>query len=324
MEKLVKFELKNKRVWVAGHNGMVGKALLKRLKYEECILLTVDKKNLNLTNQDDTSNWISSNKPDVIIISAAKVGGIISNIQKPADFIYQNIMIQTNIIHAAKKNSVSKLVFLGSSCIYPKYSNQPILESQLMQGALEPTNEAYAIAKIAGLKMCSFYKRQYKKDFISVMPTNLYGPNDDFSLSNSHVMGALINKIVNAKINKKNEVEILGTGKPRREFLHVNDLADAIVFLCKNYSDEEHVNIGTSLDISISELGKKIASIVGWRGSFTYNTEQPDGTPLKRLNIDKLNNIGWAPKIDLNQGLREVIKFYLTSNKINLELKADE
>ena len=324
MEKLVKFELKNKRVWVAGHNGMVGKALLKRLKYEECILLTVDKKNLNLTNQDDTSNWISSNKPDVIIISAAKVGGIISNIQKPADFIYQNIMIQTNIIHAAKKNSVSKLVFLGSSCIYPKYSNQPILESQLMQGALEPTNDAYAIAKIAGLKMCSFYKRQYKKDFISVMPTNLYGPNDDFSLSNSHVMGALINKIVNAKINKKNEVEILGTGKPRREFLHVNDLADAIVFLCKNYSDEEHVNIGTSLDISISELGKKIASIVGWRGSFTYNTEQPDGTPLKRLNIDKLNNIGWAPKIDLNQGLREVIKFYLTSNKINLELKADE
>ncbi len=319
-----KYLLKNKKIWVAGHNGMVGKALVKRLKNENCSLLTVDKIKLDLTNQNDTSNWIKTNKPDVIIIAAARVGGIIANVESPADFLYQNLMIQTNIMHSAKNNDLDKLIFLGSSCIYPKHASQPILESELMKGPLEPTNEAYAIAKIAGLKMCEYYRDQYKKNFISVMPTNLYGPNDDFNISTSHVMGALINKIVNAKIQNIQEVEIYGTGKPRREFLHVDDLADAIIYLCKNYSDKNHINIGTSLDISITELAKKIALLVKWDGEFKYNTQKPDGTLLKKLNIDKLNKLGWSAKINLKDGLVDAINYYITSNQLNLQLVSND
>lgn len=311
---ITKYNLKKKKVWVAGHNGMVGKAIVKRLEKENCEILTVDKKNLNLIDQKLTFKWIENNKPDVVFLAAAKVGGILANNLNQKDFLYNNLMIQNNIIRASAENYVEKLIFLGSSCIYPRSSNQPIKETELLKSPLEKTNEGYAIAKIAGLKLCSYYYKEHNKNFISVMPTNLYGPNDNFDLKSSHVLAALINKIVTAKIKNENSVEIWGSGKPKREFLHVNDLADALCFLAKNFSSPDPINIGTSKDISIIDLAKTIAQITDWHGIFKFNKEMPDGTMEKRLDTTKITKLGWKPKIDLISGLRETIHYFTNTS----------
>ena len=315
MKKKYRFSLNNKKVWVAGHTGMVGSAILKRLSKEKCKILTIEQSCLDLTNQTKTETWIKKNKPDVVFIAAARVGGILANSNNQSEFLYDNLMIQNNVIKASADNDVKKLIFLGSSCIYPKISSQPIDEKQLLKGPLEDTNEGYALAKIAGLKLCSYLYKEKKKDFISLMPTNLYGPGDNYDLQSSHVMGALINKIVNAKINNRNEIEIWGTGIARREFLHVKDVADAACFLAKNYSSEEPINIGTSKDISIIELANAISKIVGWKGHFKLNRKMPDGMLLKRLNIKKLKKLGWKPKVTLDMGLRRTIKEFIKINK---------
>ena len=308
MKPRKKLVLENKKIWVAGHNGMVGKAIIKKLEKKNCEILTVQKKNLNLIDQKLTFEWVKKNKPDVVFMAAAKVGGIIANKSNQTDFLYNNLMIQNNIIKSSAENNVEKLIFLGSSCIYPKITKQPIQETELLNNPLEKTNEGYAIAKIAGLKLCSYYYKEHNKNFISVMPTNLYGPNDNYNLKSSHVLAALINKIVTAKLKNKKNVEIWGTGKPKREFLHVNDLADALYFLAENYSSPEPINVGTSKDITIIELARTISKIINWNGSFTFNKALPDGTMEKRLDITKITELGWKPKIDLVSGLRQTIK----------------
>ena len=308
MRKKYKFLLKGKKVWVAGHTGMVGSAILKRLKKENCRILTVEQHKLDLTEQSKTERWIKKNRPQVVFIAAAKVGGILANSNNQADFLYDNLMIQNNIIRLSSVYNVEKLIFLGSSCIYPKISKQPINEKQLMQGPLESTNEGYALAKIAGLKLCSYLNIEKNKDFISLMPTNLYGPGDNYDLKTSHVMAALINKIVSAKTNNEKEIEIWGTGIARREFLHVDDVADAACFLAKNYSSSDPINIGTSKDISIIELAETISQIVGWKGNFKLNKKMPDGMLLKRLDIRKIKKLGWKPKISLEKGLKRTIQ----------------
>lgn len=309
------FNLKNKKIWVAGHTGMVGKAIIKKLIKEKHDALTIARNDLDLTDQDKTFKWIKKNSPQVIFLAAAKVGGIMANSSNQTEFLYQNLMIQNNIIKAAALYNVEKLIFLGSSCIYPKEAKQPIDENQLLSKPLEKSNEGYAIAKIAGLKLCSYFFKEHNKDFISVMPTNLFGPDDNFNLESAHVLPALINKIVNAQKKKKKKVEIWGTGKPRREFLHVKDLADAVYFLARKYSSQEPINIGTSKDISILELAKMIADIIGWEGNFTLNKRMPDGTLLKRLDISKISKMGWAPKIDIRTGLNDTIKKYIKSTE---------
>ncbi len=308
MKPRKKLVLENKKIWVAGHNGMVGRAIIKKLEKKNCEILTVQKKNLNLIDQKLTFEWVKKNKPDVVFMAAAKVGGIIANKSNQTDFLYNNLMIQNNIIKSSAENNVEKLIFLGSSCIYPKITKQPIQETELLNNPLEKTNEGYAIAKIAGLKLCSYYCKEHNKNFISVMPTNLYGPNDNYNLKSSHVLAALINKIVTAKLKNKKNVEIWGTGKPKREFLHVNDLADALYFLAENYSSPEPINVGTSKDITIIELARTISKIINWNGSFTFNKAMPDGTMEKRLDITKITELGWKPKIDLVSGLRQTIK----------------
>ncbi len=315
MKKKYSYDLKNKRVWVAGHNGMVGKAILERLKKENCTILSVDKKELDLTNQAKTYNWIKRRAPQVVFLAAAKVGGILANQSNQTDFLYQNLMIQNNVIKSSAECGVEKLIFLGSSCIYPKESIQPIPETEILKSSLEKTNEGYALAKIAGLKLCSYLYKEHKKDFITVMPTNLYGPNDNFNLTTSHVLAALVNKIVTAKLEKKDSIEIWGTGKPRREFLYVKDLADAICFIAKYYSNENAINVGTSEDISIKELAKMISKIVGWKGSFVFNKNMPDGTMLKRLNTLKIKNLGWQAKVDMETGIKQTILGFENSLK---------
>ena len=316
MNKKYYFNLANKKIWIAGHNGMVGKALFKKLADEKLKIITVDKNTLDLTNQSKTYNWIKENAPQVIFLAAAKVGGIKANNLNQAEFLYQNLMIQNNIIKAAAKYKVEKLIFLGSSCIYPKEAEQPIKEEALLSKPLEETNEGYAIAKIAGLKLCSYLFKEYNKDFITVMPTNLYGPNDNYDLNDSHVLAALINKITHAKKYEKDSIEIWGTGKPKRDFLHVNDLADAIFFLAENYSSCIPINIGSSKEISIEDLAKVISQIVGWNGSFRFNKNMPDGTMLKKLDTSKIHSMGWSPKIDIRSGIEETIKEYLNSHNI--------
>ncbi len=316
MNKKYYFNLANKKIWIAGHNGMVGKALFKKLADEKLNIITVDKNTLDLTNQSKTYNWIKENAPQVIFLAAAKVGGIKANNLNQAEFLYQNLMIQNNIIKAAAKYKVEKLIFLGSSCIYPKEAEQPIKEEALLSKPLEETNEGYAIAKIAGLKLCSYLFKEYNKDFITVMPTNLYGPNDNYDLNDSHVLAALINKITHAKKYEKDSIEIWGTGKPKRDFLHVNDLADAIFFLAENYSSCIPINIGSSKEISIEDLAKVISQIVGWSGSFRFNKNMPDGTMLKKLDTSKIHSMGWSPKIDIRSGIEETIKEYLNSHNI--------
>ena len=310
------FNLKNKKIWVAGHNGMVGRAIVKKLIQKKLNVLTVDKKNLDLTNQNKTFKWVQKNSPQVVFLAAAKVGGIKANNLNQTDFLYKNLMIQNNVINSAAKNNVEKLIFLGSSCIYPKEAEQPIKENALLKSPLEKTNEGYAIAKIAGVKLCKYYFKEHNKDFISVMPTNLYGPHDNYNLNTSHVLAALINKIVHAKKNSLDIVEIWGTGKPKRDFLHVYDLADALCFLTENYSSFKLINIGSSKEISIAELAKVIAQIVGWNGCFKFNANMPDGTMLKRLDTTKINSMGWFPKIDIRNGIKETIKQYIASQDI--------
>merc|ERR1711991_1293189 len=284
MFKEYNFNLNKKKVWMGGHNGMVGSAIIKKLKDKKLHVLTINKDDLDLTNQSQTFNWIKENAPQVIFIAAAKVGGILTNSLNQSEFLYQNLMIQNNIIMSAAENTVQKLIFLGSSCIYPKASEQPIKEEALLSKPLEKTNEGYAIAKIAGLKLCSYLFKEHNKDFITIMPTNLYGPNDNFDLNTSHVLAALISKITYAKKNKKDNVEIWGTGKPKRDFLHVNDLADAVCFLAEKYSDSEPINVGSSKEISIKELAETISKLVGWNGTFSFNKNMPDGTMLKKLD----------------------------------------
>jgi len=307
------FPLKGRRVFVAGHRGMVGSALVRRLTREECELLTLDRDTVDLRNQAAVDRWFGEHRPEAVLLAAARVGGIHENDIYPGDFLYDNLAIATNVIEASRRAGVAKLLFLGSSCIYPRLAPQPISESCLLTGPLEPTNEWYAVAKIAGLKLCQAYRRQHGCDFVSVMPTNLYGPNDNFDLLSSHVLAALLAKIDAAVRECRDVVEIWGSGSPRREFLHVDDLADAVVFLMKTWSDEEPINIGTGADVTISELAKLIAEIVGFSGRFVFDGSKPDGTPRKLLDVSKLAALGWRPQIELQTGIRQTYDWYRTS-----------
>ena len=304
------FPLKGRRVFVAGHRGMVGSALVRRLAQEECELLSVSRDTVDLRNQAAVDCWFDQHRPEAVLLAAARVGGIYENDTHPADFLYDNLAIATNVIEASRRTRVAKLLFLGSSCIYPRLAPQPMPESCLLSGPLEPTNQWYAIAKIAGLKLCQAYRRQYGCDFASVMPTNLYGPNDNFDLLSSHVLPALVAKIDAAVREGRDAVEIWGSGRPRREFLHVDDLADAVVFLMKTWSDEEPINIGTGTDVTIAELARMIAEVVCFTGRFVFDASKPDGTPRKLLDVSRLTALGWRPQIDLEAGIRQTHDWY--------------
>jgi len=306
----MKFDVHGKRVYVAGHRGMVGSALVRRLAREDCQILTVSRGEVDLRNQQAVDRWFDEHRPDVVFLAAARVGGIYANNAQPGDFLYDNLALQTNLIEAARRVQVAKLLFFGSSCIYPRLAPQPMPESCLLTGSLEPTNQWYAIAKIAGLKLCEAYRRQYGCDFISVMPTNLYGPGDNFDPLTSHVLAALIVKIDDAIRCGHDRVVIWGTGTPRREFLHVDDLADAAVFLIKNWSSDEHINIGAGQDLSVAELARTIARIIGFEGNFVFDPSKPDGTPRKLLDVAKLNALGWRYRTDLESGIRQTYDWY--------------
>lgn len=300
------------RIYVAGHTGMVGSALVRKLKSQGYTnIITRTSKELNLINQKSVEEFFEAERPEYVFLAAAKVGGIHANNTYPAEFIYNNVMIEANVIHASYKYKVKKLLFLGSSCIYPKMAQQPIKEEYLLGGYLEPTNEAYALAKILGVKMCMFYNKQYQTNFISVMPTNLYGPNDNYDLNTSHVLPTLIRKFHEAKIREEESVTIWGTGKPKREFMHVDDLADACVYLMLHYSGDETVNVGVGKDLSILELAYLIKDIVGFKGTIKHDLTKPDGTPRKLLDISKLTSLGWYPKISLQEGIRKTYEDFL-------------
>lgn len=304
------FSLQNKKVFVAGHNGMVGRALCRRLQEENCAIICAAKNELDLRDQAAVNDWMTQQKPDVVFLAAARVGGIGANSTYPAEFIYDNLMIQSNVIHAAYMAGVEKLLFLGSSCIYPKQVECPITEGSLMTGALEPTNEAYAIAKIAGLKMCAAYRKQYGCDFIAAMPCNLYGPFDKFDLENSHVIPALMMKFDAARKQSAAKVKLWGTGKPLREFLYVDDLADGLVTLMKSYTGQAHVNIGSSVEITIAELAQKISHIVGYKGEVVFDSAQPDGTYRKLMDSRVMTSLGWQATTSLDDGLAVSYQWY--------------
>jgi len=306
----MKFNLRGKRVFVAGHLGMVGSALVRRLAGEDCQILTAGRDSVDLRDQRAVDRWFDEYRPDAVFLAAARVGGIYANSVRPGDFLYDNLALETNVIEAARRVRVAKLVFFGSSCIYPRLAPQPISESCLLTGSLEPTNQWYAIAKIAGLKLCEAYRRQHGCDFVSVMPTNLYGPGDNFDPLTSHVLAALILKIDDAVRRGLDTVEIWGTGRPCREFLYVDDLADAAIFLMNNWSDDQHINIGTGEDLSIAELARLVARIVGFKGSFVFDPSKPDGTPRKLLDVAKLNALGWRHRTDLESGIRQTYDWY--------------
>ncbi len=289
------FELNNKRIWVAGHEGMVGQSLCRRLESENCEVITIPHSDLDCRNQVDVRNWLQSQKPDVVIIAAAKVGGIMANYTKPAEFFYDNMTISTNIIHESYKVGVSKLLFLGSSCIYPRDCQQPITEDMLLTAVLEPTNEAYALAKIGGLKMVQYYRKQYGCDFISAMPCNLFGVGDSYDEEDSHVIPALIMKAHKAKVQNADTLTLWGTGAPLREFLYVDDLADALVFLLRNYSEEQHINIGAGRDVSIKDIADIICCCVGYEGELHFDQTKPDGMPRKLMDITRIKKLGWNP-----------------------------
>jgi GDP-L-fucose synthase len=303
--------LRGKRVWVAGHRGMVGSAIMRRLESEDCDLLVADRKNVDLTDQIAVRQWVARARPDVIVLAAAKVGGILANSQQPVDFLLDNLSIEVNVFDAAHRSEVPRLLFLGSSCIYPKFADQPIVESSLLTGSLEPTNEWYALAKIAGIKLTQAFRQQYGYDYISAMPTNLYGPGDNYDLQNSHVLPALIRKVHEAKIANVNEVTIWGSGTPRREFLHVDDCADACLHLLNSYSGSEHVNIGSGEDLTILELAQLVCNIIGYRGEIVCDSSKPDGTPRKLMSIEKIGGLGWTPKISLRDGVEATYRWYL-------------
>jgi len=305
------YPLKGKRVWVAGHRGMVGAALVRRLATEGCEVITAGREEVNLLRQLDVETWMAKMRPEAVFLAAAKVGGIYANDTLPADFIYENMMIETNIIHSAYLTGVEKLLFLGSSCIYPKMAPQPMTEDALLTGPLEPTNEWYAIAKIAGIKMCQAYRKQHGFDFISAMPTNLYGPGDNYDLQSSHVAAALLVKVHKAKLDKAPQIEIWGTGTPKREFLYVDDLADGLVFLMQNYSEHEHINIGSGDEVTIRELADTIAAAVGYQGSYTYNTDKPDGAPRKLMDSTRIHSLGWRAPTPLKDGMVQSYFWFL-------------
>lgn len=300
----VPFSLAGKRVWVAGHRGMVGSALCRRLQSENCELLRENRAKLDLRRQAETEAWVTAQRPDAIIVAAATVGGILANSTRPAEFLYDNLLVAGNIIEAARKAGVQKLLYLGSSCIYPREAPQPIPEEALLTGPLEPTNEWYAVAKIAGLKLCQAYRKQHGSDFIAAMPTNLYGPGDNFDLQSGHVVPALIRRIHEAKESGAKSVGIWGTGKPRREFLFVDDCADALVHLLKVYSNSDPVNVGTGTDVTIRELAETIARVVGYEGTFSFDSSKPDGTSRKLLDVSKIHSLGWRAATELEAGLK--------------------
>ncbi|MCG6114921.1 MAG: GDP-L-fucose synthase [Mesorhizobium sp.] len=300
-----------KKVWVAGHRGMVGSSLVRALEQRGDVdILKAGRDVVDLGDQAAVRAFMKRERPDTILLAAAKVGGILANATYPADFLYDNLMIEANVIEAAHREDVGKLVFLGSTCIYPKFADQPIKEESLLTGALEPTNEWYAIAKIAGIKMCQAYRQQHGRDFISAMPTNLYGPNDNFDLKSSHVLPALIRKVHDAKLNG-GKVTIWGTGTPRREFMHVDDLASAVLFITENYSDAPHLNIGVGDDVPIRELAETAAKVIGFTGEFDYDTSKPDGTPRKLTDNTRLRSLGWSPKISLEEGIADAYGWFL-------------
>jgi GDP-L-fucose synthase len=303
-----------RRIWIAGHRGMVGSAIVRRFAREDVEILTVDRREADLREQQAVRDWVARAKPDAIILAAAKVGGILANDSYPADFLFDNLAIEANVIHAAHLAGVGRLVFLGSSCIYPKFAPQPIKEEALLSGPLEPTNEWYAIAKIAGIKLCQAYRKQHGRRYISVMPCNLYGPNDNFDLSTSHVLPALIRKFHAAKAEGKKEVVIWGTGTPLREFLHVDDLADAIAFLLDRYDEAEPINCGAGSDVSIRELAAIIGRAVGFEGVLVYDAGKPDGTPRKLMDSSRLMALGWRPKISLEVGIRDVYRWFVQNH----------
>jgi GDP-L-fucose synthase len=308
-----KFDLAGRRVWVVGHRGMAGSAIARRLAREDCELITATRSELDLLRQAEVEDWMKAKKIDAVFLAAATVGGIQANVTRPAEFLYENLVIETNIIEAARSTGVKKLLFLGSSCIFPRMAEQPMREEALLTGALEPTNEWYAIAKIAGIKLCQAYRRQYGCDFVSVMPTNLYGPGDRYDAESGHVVAALIMKIHAAKISNSTTVELWGSGTPRREFLSSDDLADACVFVMKNYSGEMFLNVGTGHDITILELAQSVAKIVGWKGNFTFKTSKPDGMPRKVLDVSRLSALGWTASTDFETGMKQAYEWYVAN-----------
>jgi len=305
------YALDGKRVWVAGHRGMVGSAIVRRLASEGCQVLTVGRDRVDLRRQTEVEDWMAEARPQAIFLAAATVGGIYANDTRPADFIYDNLVIETNVVETARRIGVEKLMMLGSSCIYPRLAPQPMSEDALLTGPLEPTNQWYAIAKIAGLKLAQAYRRQHGCDYISVMPTNLYGPHDNFDPMQSHVLPALIAKAHAAKMAGAATLPVWGTGSPRREFLYVDDLADACVFLMKTYSADEHVNIGTGTDVTIREVAEKICAVVGFQGTLQFDASKPDGTPRKLLDVSRLRDLGWTAGTSLDDGLALTYDWYL-------------
>ena len=309
-------------IYVPGHAGLVGSAVTRRLEAAGYTnILTASRQQLDLRDQSEVSHWFKANRPEYVYLVAGTVGGIMANSTRPAEFIYDNMMIHGTVVEAAKQYGTRKLLYLGSSCIYPRQATQPIKESELLTGPLEPTNEWYAIAKIAGIKLCQAYRAQYGCDFVSAMPTNLYGPGDNFDLTSSHVLPALIRKFHDAATMDTPEVEIWGTGSPMREFLHVDDLADACVFLMENYSDDEHINVGTGIDISIRDLAEMVRDIVCPDATLRFDTSKPDGTPRKVLDVTKLNDLGWTAKIDLESGIRSTYQWFLDQQASDTEMR---
>jgi GDP-L-fucose synthase len=310
------FDLDGARVWVAGHTGMVGSALLRRLEQEPIAeVLTATSAELDLRRQAKTERWVAEARPDVAIIAAAKVGGIHANRSAQGEFLYDNLMIGANAIEACRLAGVRKVVILGSSCIYPREAPQPMREEHLLTGPLEPTNEGYAVAKIAALELAKMYRRQYGMDAISLMPTNLYGPHDSFDLETAHVVPALLRKVHEARVAGRDEVVVWGSGRPRREFLHVDDVADATVFATRHYSDEEHLNVGTGQEISIAELAARIADVVGWHGQFRFDTTMPDGVHMKLLDVSRSAGLGWVARVGLTDGVKSTLAWYVSSRR---------
>ena len=309
--KVLPFDLTGRRIFVAGHRGMVGAALARRLASEHCEVLTADRRTLDLVRQADTDDWLNNNRPDVVMVAAARVGGIAYNNAYPVDFLADNLAIELNLIRGSFAIGVRKLLFLGSSCIYPKLAPQPMREEMLLTGALEPTNEWYAVAKIAGLKLVEAYRRQYGADFISLMPTNLYGPGDNYHPEHSHVPAALIRRFHEAKLAHASSVMVWGTGRPRREFLAVDDLADACVFVLKNYSDDLFLNVGTGWDLTIADFAKLVADVVGYSGDIVFDTSRPDGAPQKLLDVTRLAKLGWTARTELRAGIAAAYRDFL-------------
>ena len=309
------YDLTGKRIWVAGHRGMVGGAVVRRLASEDCEVITAGRDVVDLVDQRAVHDWMAATRPDAIVLAAAKVGGIQANSTRPVDFLYDNLMIEANIIHAAHEADVERVLFLGSSCIYPKLAPQPIPEDSLLTGPLEPTNEWYAIAKIAGIKLTQAYRTQYGRDWISAMPTNLYGPGDNYDLTTSHVLPALLRKFHEAKVSGAKEVVVWGSGTPLREFLHCDDLADALVFLLKDYSGYEHVNVGSGSEVTIRELAETIAKVVGYEAELTFDTTKPDGTPRKLMDSGRLHAMGWNQVRPLEDGIADAYAHFLSDGR---------